>query len=29
MRKMNIVAFTVLGTVTEDYTWIYRGKVTT
>ena len=28
MRKINIVGLTVLIIVTEDYTWVYRGKVT-
>ena len=28
MRKINIVGHTVLIIVTEDYTWVYRGRVT-
>ena len=28
MRKINIVGLTVLIIVTEDYTWVYRGRVT-
>ena len=28
-RISGLFYLTVLGTVTEDYTWVYRGKVTT